>query len=149
LFGLVERGVGGGDEGLGCVVLVRDPARHAQPGTALLAGSEGHLVLTPSGTFTYSDEPKESIHRPSVDVFFKSLAEHWPAQGIAVLLTGMGRDGAVGLHELRQKGWRTIAQDESSSVVFGMPKAAIQLGAAERTLGIGEMGPAIGRLLTA
>jgi len=136
-------------EGTGVKVKLATPGAHLEPGTALLAGSEGHLVLTPSGTFTYADEPRDSIHRPSVDAFFKSLAEHWPAPGIAVLLTGMGRDGAVGLHELRQKGWRTIAQDESSSVVFGMPKAAIQLGAAERTLPISEMGPAIGRLLTA
>jgi two-component system response regulator WspF len=134
-------------EGTGFTVKLATPGAHLELGTAFLAGSEGHLVLTPSGTFTYADEPKEAIHRPSVDAFFRSLAQHWPVPGVAVLLTGMGRDGAVGLHELRQRGWRTIAQDESTSVVFGMPKAAIQLGAAERTLPIGEMGPVIGRLL--
>lgn len=134
-------------EGTGVTVKLAAAGARLEPGTALLAGSEGHLVLTPSGTFTYSEEPKNSIHCPSVDAFFRSLAEHWATPGVAVLLTGMGRDGAVGLHELRSKGWHTIAQDESTSVVFGMPKAAIQLGAAERTLPIGEMGPTIGRWL--
>jgi two-component system response regulator WspF len=135
-------------EGTGVTAKLATPGAPPEPGTALVAGSDGHLILTPSGTFTYADEPRDAIHRPSVDVFFSSLAQHWPAPGIAVLLTGMGRDGAVGLHELRQRGWRTIAQDEATSVVFGMPKAAIQLGAAERTLPIGEIGPAIGRLLS-
>jgi len=134
-------------EGTGVRVKLATPGSELEPGTALLAGGDGHLVLTPSGTLAYADEPKDSIHRPSVDAFFKSLATHWPTPGVAVLLTGMGRDGAAGLHELRRHGWRTIAQDESTSVVFGMPKAAIQLGAAERTLPIGEVGPTIGRWL--
>lgn len=135
-------------EDTGVSVKLATPGMRLEAGTALLSGNEGHLVLTRSGTFTYSDEPKNSIHRPSIDCFFQSLAEHHPAPGMAVLLTGMGQDGAVGLHTLRSKGWRTIAQDEATSVVFGMPKAAIRLGAAERTLPIGEIGPTIRRWLT-
>jgi two-component system, chemotaxis family, response regulator WspF len=134
-------------EGTGVRVKLAIRGAELEPGTALVAGSDGHLVLTPSGTFTYADEPKDAIHRPSVDAFFQSLAAHWPTPGIAVLLTGMGRDGAAGLHALRKNRWHTIAQDEATSVVFGMPKAAIQLGAAERTLPIGDVGPTIGRWL--
>jgi two-component system response regulator WspF len=74
-----------------------------------------------------------------VDVFFESVAEHWPQRGAAVLLTGMGRDGAKGLLKLRSRGWHTIAQDEASSVVFSMPKAAIDAGAACEVLGITAM----------
>jgi two-component system response regulator WspF len=134
-------------EGTGVKVKLAAPGARLEAGTALVAGSDGHLVLTPSGTFTYVDEPKDAIHRPSIDTFFQSLAQHWKGPGVGVLLTGMGRDGAAGLQELRRAGWRTIAQDEHTSVVFGMPKAAIQLGAAERTLPIGDVGPTVGRWL--
>ncbi len=103
-------------------------------GSALLAGTQDHLVMTASGAFRYCAEPVALVYRPSVDVLFASLAEHWPKAGAAVLLTGMGRDGAQGLHRLRQLGWHTLAQDEASSVVYGMPKAAAQLGAACKVL---------------
>ena len=66
-------------------------------------------------------------YRPSVDVFFRSVAERWPEPGVAALLTGMGRDGAAGLLALRRAGWLTIAQDEASSVIWGMPGAAVHL----------------------
>ncbi|MDF3065621.1 MAG: cheB methylesterase family protein [Polyangiaceae bacterium] len=103
-------------------------------GVALLAGTEEHLVITSGGNLRYTPNPRELLHRPSVDVLFESLAQHWKSPGVAVLLTGMGRDGAQGLKKLRQGGWHTIAQDEASSVVYGMPKAAAQLGAATRVL---------------
>jgi len=77
--------------------------------------------------------------RPSVDVFFESVAEHWPQTGVALLLTGMGRDGARGLLKLRSRGWHTVVQDQATSVVWSMPKAAIDAGAACETLPIGEM----------
>lgn len=67
-------------------------------------------------------------------MFFKSLAQHWHHKEIAVLLTGMGQDGADGLKVLRETGWHTIAQDEKSSIVYGMPKAAVQLNAAIEVL---------------
>ena len=82
---------------------------------------------------------KDSVIFPSVDELFASLARHAPA-GVAVLLTGMGRDGAQGLAQLRAAGWHTIAQDEATSVVWGMPGAAHRLGAAVETLPLGAIG---------
>ena len=112
-------------------------------GEVLLATSEEHLVMTAAGTLAYTAEPRLSPYRPSIDVLFHSLAEHHVAPAIAVLLTGMGRDGAAGLKSLRDAGWHTLAQDEASSVVFGMPKAAIELGAAERVVSLDAMAAAI------
>jgi two-component system response regulator WspF len=105
-----------------------------QPGLALIACTSDHLVMTVGGTLRYRPEPLDMPYRPSVDVFFESLAGHWQKPGLAVLLTGMGRDGAEGMKKLRQLGWHTIAQDEASSVVYGMPKAAALLGAACKVL---------------
>ncbi|MEP0890500.1 chemotaxis response regulator protein-glutamate methylesterase [Leptolyngbya sp. PL-A3] len=99
-------------------------------GTALVACSNDHLCLQRNRTLAYVKEPSDYPYRPSVDVFFKSLARHWRLQGTAMLLTGMGRDGAEGLSQLRQRGWYTIAQDKVSSVVYGMPKTAVELDAA-------------------
>lgn len=99
-------------------------------GIVLFASSNDHLCLQPNGTLTYTPYPIHYPYRPSVDVFFKSVAEHWSDQGTAILLTGMGRDGAEGLKALRQRGWYTIAQSESTCVVYGMPKAAIEMNAA-------------------
>ena len=101
-----------------------------QAGHVYVAGTNDHLILTSSLRFAYTPEPRNMPYRPSVDVFFSSVAKHWPMQGQAILLTGMGRDGAEGLSLLRQAGWHTIAQDESTSVVYGMPKAAKEIGAA-------------------
>jgi two-component system response regulator WspF len=103
-------------------------------GIVLLAGTADHLVMTSSGCFRYSVEPAALAYRPSVDVLFSSLADYWPERGAAVLLTGMGRDGAQGLLRLRQLGWHTLAQDEASSVVYGMPKAAAELKAATKVM---------------
>lgn len=99
-------------------------------GTALLAGTNDHLVLKAADRLGYTAEPREQAYRPSVDVFFESVGKHWPGDAVGVLLTGMGRDGAKGLKTLRAKGHYTIAQDEATSAVYGMPKAAATLGAA-------------------
>ena len=99
-------------------------------GTVLFACTNDHLCLQPNGTLAYTQHPINYPYRPSVDVFFKSVAQHWAERGTAILLTGMGRDGAEGLKALRQKGWQTIAQSEASCVVYGMPKAAIEINAA-------------------
>jgi len=115
--------------------------------TVLLAGSNDHLILAPDLTLTYTKEPSGIPFRPSVDVFFNSVVEHWPLKGVAVLLTGMGRDGAEGLAALRRAGWYTIAQDEATSVVYGMPKAAREVGAAVDILPIDDVAPAILRFL--
>lgn len=102
-------------------------------GDVLIADGELHMALSPQGSIEYREQPSASLHRPSVDELFASLAAN-TRPGIAVLLTGMGRDGAAGMLRLRQAGWHTIAQDERSSVVWGMPAAAVQLGAAVETL---------------
>jgi two-component system response regulator WspF len=107
-------------------------------GTVWLAGTNDHLILTPHHRLSYVAEPCDYPYRPSVDVFFQSLlqhgAKHWPGKVAGVLLTGMGHDGAAGLAALRQAGWYTIAQDQASSVVYGMPKAAAEMGAARHIL---------------
>jgi len=109
------------------------------PGTITLAGGDEHLSIDSQGLFKLSPEPQEYPYRPSIDVFFESL----PGSGVAVLLTGMGSDGARGLLSLRQRGWHTIAQDEATSVVYGMPKAAAQLNAAVEVLPLEKIGSAI------
>ncbi|KAM3112275.1 chemotaxis-specific protein-glutamate methyltransferase CheB [Phormidesmis sp. 146-33] len=99
-------------------------------GTILVACTNDHLCLQSNGTLTYTQYPVEYPYRPSIDVFFNSVARYWTTKGTAILLTGMGRDGATGLSALRQRGWYTIAQNKESCVVYGMPKAAIELKAA-------------------
>jgi len=101
-------------------------------GNVLLAGSDDHLVLTSSGQLKYVEEPKSMPYRPSVDVFWDSLRKNWGGDLTAVLLTGMGRDGAQSMLELQRHGAYTIAQNEESCAVFGMPKAAIELKAAKQ-----------------
>lgn len=112
-------------------------------GMALLAGTEEHLIMAAGGSLRYTPTPRELPYRPSVDVLFSSLVQHWKSPGVAALLTGMGRDGAQGLLKLRQAGWLTIAQDEASSIVYGMPKAAALLGAAARVLSLLDVAPEI------
>ena len=125
----------------------RLPVRAAQSGERPMAGevrvamSEHHLVVDASGRITHSDEPAGHIYLPSIDVFFASMARHWKRGGAGVLLTGMGRDGAAGLLGLREAGFPTIAQDRASSAVYGMPKAAAELGAARDVLPLAEIAP--------
>jgi two-component system, chemotaxis family, response regulator WspF len=102
----------------------------------MLAGTNDHLVLTPQLTFQYTAEPTETPYRPSVDAFFHSIVKYWKHKGVGLLLTGMGRDGADGLLALKSAGWHTIAQDEATSTVYGMPKAAAEFGAAKEILPI-------------
>ncbi len=114
-----------------------------EPGKILMACTDDHLTMTPQLTLAYSKEPKSNFYHPSVDVFFFSVAQFWPANGVAALLTGMGRDGAEGLLALHNRNWYTIAQDRDSSIVYGMPKAAAQLGAATDILPASKIGKAI------
>ncbi len=92
-----------------------------------------HLVLSPDRRLRYEEEPRSAVHKPSVDVFFESLVAQ-ASPGLAILLTGMGRDGAEGLAKLRRAGWSTVAQDEKTSIVWGMPRAAAEIGAAQQVL---------------
>lgn len=118
-----------------------------QVGKVLVAASNDHLVVTPQLKFAYTESPRDYAYRPSVDVFFKSLAQNWPGKGIGILLTGMGKDGAQGLNLLKQAGWHTIAQNQQTCVVYGMPKTAVELGAACEILPLNEVAPAISRKL--
>jgi two-component system response regulator WspF len=118
------------------------------PGTVFVAVTNDHLVLTADHHFHYTPEPIDEPFRPSVNVCFESLAAHWPTPGVAVLLTGMGHDGARGLALLRQRGWQTIAQDEQTSVVYGMPRAAVESHAACRVLPVDQIAGAITARLT-
>jgi two-component system response regulator WspF len=118
-------------------------------GRVYVAGSDDHLVLGPDRRFAYTAEPRACPYRPSVDVLFASLAANWPGTGVAVLLTGMGSDGARGLAGLRRCGWHTIAQDSATSVVYGMPKAAAELNAAAEILPLPQIGPALRARLAA
>jgi two-component system, chemotaxis family, protein-glutamate methylesterase/glutaminase len=104
------------------------------PGVALIAHGDNHLLLRRSGARYYvnvKSGPLVNGHRPSVDVMFRSVAQTAGANAVGVILTGMGGDGAKGLKMMQQAGASTIAQDEASSVVFGMPRVAIEMGAAD------------------
>jgi len=118
-------------------------------GVALVAPGNRHLIVVRHGDELRVDVlegPLVSRHRPSVDVLFRSVAQAAGAGGIGVILTGMGNDGAAGLLEMRASGCTTVAQDESSSVVFGMPKEAIAHGAVEHVVGLREMPPLFAHL---
>jgi two-component system response regulator WspF len=112
-------------------------------GEVYVAATNDHLVVGADLAFHYTVEPVDCPYRPSVDEFFLSLGRHWPQPGVACLLTGMGRDGAQGLLALRQAGWRTMAEDERSCVVYGMPRAAMEAGAAEESLPVEGISTAI------
>jgi two-component system chemotaxis response regulator CheB len=108
-------------------------------GRVLIAPGNLHTLLKRSGAKYYvevKDGPLVSRHRPSVDVLFRSAARYAGSNTVAIIMTGMGDDGARGMLEIKQSGGYTIAQDEASCVVFGMPKEAIKLGAVEKVVGL-------------
>ncbi|MNF91737.1 Chemotaxis response regulator protein-glutamate methylesterase of group 2 operon [compost metagenome] len=116
------------------------------PGTALLAPGGLHMEVARSGAnyvARLSEAPPVNGHRPAVDVMFNSAARCAGRNLIAALLTGMGRDGARGLLEIREAGGYTVAQDQASCVVYGMPREAAEIGAAEEVLPLEEIGPAL------
>ncbi|OOV98421.1 chemotaxis response regulator protein-glutamate methylesterase [Pseudomonas sp. MF4836] len=119
-------------------------AREGEPpqsGTVLLAGTNHHIRLLKNGTLSYTAEPVNEIYRPSIDVFFESVATYWNGDAVGVLLTGMGRDGAQGLKLMRDQGYMTIAQDQNSSAVYGMPKAAAAIDAAVEIRPLDKIAP--------
>jgi two-component system, chemotaxis family, protein-glutamate methylesterase/glutaminase len=121
------------------------------PGVALIAPGDYHMLLKRSGARYFvavKSGPMVHRQRPAVEVLFRSVARAAGGNAVGVLLTGMGTDGAQGLLEMRQAGASTIAQDEASSVVFGMPRAAIELGGAERVLGLSKIPEEVLRLAT-
>jgi two-component system chemotaxis response regulator CheB len=116
------------------------------PGMALIAPGDSHLLVRRQGgryVVEVRDGPRVCYQRPSVDVLFHSVAEVARQHAVGVLLTGMGSDGARGLLAMRKAGAHTIAQDERTSVVYGMPREAFQMGAAERVLPLDAVASAI------
>ncbi|MFH2135560.1 MAG: chemotaxis response regulator protein-glutamate methylesterase [Pseudomonadota bacterium] len=112
------------------------------PGLALIAPGGKHMLLKRSGAQYHVDVvdgPLVNRHRPSVDVLFRSAAKCAGANALGIIMTGMGDDGARGLKEMREAGARTIAQDEASCVVYGMPKEAVKLDAVDRIMPLGEI----------
>jgi two-component system response regulator WspF len=105
-----------------------------QGGAVLIAKSNDHLTLDQHYRLRYDAVPREYAYRPSVDVFFHDVAKHWRGEAVGVLLTGMGRDGAEGLLAMRRAGHTTIAQDQATSAVYGMPRAAAEIDAAQMIL---------------
>lgn len=116
------------------------------PGCVYFAPDGYHLEIDRRGHFIYSDAPALGNHRPSVTATFQSVARYYGKAAIAVLLTGMGRDGADGMSAIAQAGGETIAQNEDTCVVFGMPKEAIALGAARHVLALEEISPFLTRI---
>ena len=110
-----------------------------EPGQVYMAGTNDHLIINSAGIFQYTDEPSDYPYRPSVNAFFESAITHWPNKLIGVLLTGMGRDGANGLLSFYNRGMYTIAQNEDSCAVYGMPKAASEIGAVTIELDINDI----------
>lgn len=120
------------------------------PGLALIAPGNYHMVLMRSGgsyTVEIKNGPLVCHQRPAVDVLFHSVARYAGANALGVIMTGMGRDGAKGLLEMRQAGAQTIAQDEASCVVFGMPKEAIRQGGVEHVVPLADIPRVVLKLL--
>jgi len=112
------------------------------PGRVLIAPGGRHMLLRRSGARYYvqiKDGPPVFHQKPSVDVMFDSVARYAGANATGALLTGMGADGAQGLLNMKHAGARTVAQDEATSIVFGMPQEAIKLGAADVTSPLGDV----------
>jgi two-component system chemotaxis response regulator CheB len=122
-----------------CKITVKEAQTNDRvaPGRALIAPGGKHMLLRRSGAQYFVeviDGPLVNRHRPSVDVLFRSVAKAAGVNALGIIMTGMGDDGAAGLLEMRKAGARTIAQDESSCVVYGMPKEAVKRGAVEKTV---------------
>ena len=117
-------------------------AESVHGGRVYVAPAGWHLRLGASGTLSLGDQPA-ALHRPSADELLDSVAIAAGPAGVGVVLTGMGRDGAIGLLAMRRAGGRTFVQDEASSAVFGMPQAALDVGAVDHTTALTALGPAI------
>lgn len=135
-----------------CQIEVKEAENNdsVRPGRALLAPGNFHMLLKRSGARYYVEVksgPRVHHQRPAVDVLFRSVSRYAGANAVGVILTGMGADGAQGLLEMKQAGALTFAQDEASCVVFGMPKEAIKLGAADKIVSLDRMASEVLRAL--
>lgn len=122
-------------------VLVGRPGMEPTPGRVIICPGEGNSVLDANTRkFTYTDQEYREFNNPSINAIMESVAYTYGKRSIGVLLTGMGKDGVKGMKAIRQKGGMTIAQDEQSSIIYGMPKIAYETGAAEVVLDVKEIG---------
>jgi two-component system chemotaxis response regulator CheB len=124
--------------------------QHILPGHVYIAPGNRHLLVARDGAryaCRLHDGSPVNRHRPSVDVLFRSVAQHVGPNAVGVLLTGMGGDGARGLQEMHEAGAYTLAQDEKTSVVWGMPGQAVKLGGVDEVVPLGEVATAILRLV--
>lgn len=133
-----------------CAIEVKEAAHgdRVLPGRALIAPGGLHMRLTRSGAYyqvDVLDGPPVNRHKPSVDVLFKSVAQVAGKNALGIIMTGMGDDGARGLRDMHDAGAQTIAQDEASCVVYGMPKEAVKLGAVDQELDLGQIAGEIER----
>jgi two-component system chemotaxis response regulator CheB len=115
-----------------------------KPGLVLIAPGNYHMELTRSGAYYYvklNQNPAEHGVRPAADVLMRSVAKHAGKNAVGLVLTGMGRDGAQGLLEMHRAGSYNIAQDEATSVVYGMPKMALDAGGIDKVLPLGDIAP--------
>ena len=137
------------DDSCAVRVEIAESGQRPRPGVFYLAPTNRHLTLGGHGRFLLTDGPPQGGgHRPSIDRLFESVAAHYGGNSLSILLTGMGRDGADGMGAIFRAGGMTIAQDESSCVVFGMPAAAIAAGHVQRVLPPAAIGPAIAEAVT-
>ena len=125
-----------------------EPLPEVGCGRVILA-PPGHHVLLERGRLHLTDDAERHSCKPSVDILFESVAREIGDRSIACLLTGMGKDGAAGLLAVRQAGGRTLAQDEATSTIFGMPQEAIRIGAAEKIVGLPDFAPTLMALVGA
>jgi two-component system chemotaxis response regulator CheB len=112
------------------------------PGRVLIAPAGRHMKLRKRGAavrIVLDEEPRGSLHCPSVDVLMTSVARVYGARALGVVLTGMGADGVEGLRAIREAGGRTLAESEETCVIYGMPKAALEAGVVERSVPLGRI----------
>lgn len=128
-------------------VKVAEHAEHIKAGSIYLAPDDQHMSVVTGGIIRLHRTPPVDGHRPSVTRLFESVAQTYGADAIGVILTGMGRDGATGLLQIRQAGGETLAEDQSTCAVYGMPRAAVELGAARHVVPLDRMAEAVVRIL--
>ncbi len=135
------------DESTGLTVKMAEKNEHPLPGHVYFPPEGVHLVVDSHGRLDLSQAEPVNGQRPSVDTLFESLAHYYGRLGVAVLLSGMGNDGAAGMAAVALSGGLTIAQDEATSVVFGMPKEAVELGAVKHLLPLAKIAPTLNQLV--
>lgn len=122
-------------------VKIASSGEQLMEGQIYLSGAAKHLLIDASGHLVERHDPSAGSYTPSINLFFESFALNWRRSGVCVLLTGMGRDGATGLKSVREAGFTTVAQSRESCAVYGMPKAAAELGAASHIMPLEHIGP--------